>query len=280
MKLTTKSNKPLHPIGIGTWNISSRWEAGKEHEKYGGTKVVHGNETQEIEALRYSLSKGQNHIDCAELYGEFYTDEVVGRAIADTPRKDLFIADKLWKTSMTKGKVRPIVEQMLKKLGTDYLDLLYLHWPYPDGLWQEAIPQIDDLIDEGIVRHLGVSNFTIEQMQEAIQLAKHPVVANQMNFNVLYKDEVPPAFRDFCKQHDIVIVAYQPIKRQEVLRNDGVQKIAKSHGATPAQAALAWLLQVGALPIPKALTKAHIDDNLQAPKLQLTPEEMKILEEL
>jgi len=278
MILQTKSGKQLHPIGIGTWNISSELDLDPS-AKY-KAKPVHGNEEAEIEALRYSLDKGQNHIDCAELYGGFYTDEVVGRAIAGYSREDLFIADKLWKSSVGKGKVRSTVEQMLKKLGTDYIDLLYIHAPWENVNWQEAIPQIDDLIDEGIVRYFGVSNFTVEQMQDAMQIANHPLAANQMNFNALHKEEVPQVFREFCKQHDIQIVAYQPIKRQEVLENETVKAIAAAHGATPAQVALAWLIQLGTLPIPKATQKAHIDENLKAVDLKLTDEEMARLEML
>ncbi len=279
MKLQTKSGQQVHPIGIGTWNISSIFEANPS-EKYKGTKAVQGNEKAEIEALRYSLSKGQNHIDCAELYGAFYTDEVVGHAIAGSLREDLFIADKLWKTSVNNGQVRPTVEQMFQKLGTDYIDLLYIHAPWEGINWQEAIPQIDALIDEGIVRYFGVSNFTIENMQETQKIAKHPIAANQMNFNVLYKDEVGQDFRDFCKQQDIQIVAYQPIKRQEVLENKVVQSIAAAHDATPAQVALVWLIQVGVLPIPKAVNKAHIDENLKATEIKLTDSEMAKLEAL
>lgn len=277
--LTTKSGRILNPIGIGTWNVSSVFELDRS-AKYKGTHAVHGNEDSEIEGLRYSLHKGQNHIDCAEMYGAFYTDEVVGRAIAEYPREDLFIADKLWKTSVGKGKVRPTVELMLKKLGTDYIDLLYIHAPWPEVNWREAIPQIDELIDEGIIRYFGVSNFTIENMEEAQAIAKHSIAANQMNFNVLHKDEVTTEFREFCRENNIQIVAYQPIKRQEVLANQTVQTIAEAHGAKSAQIALAWLIQVGALPIPKAMEKNHIDENLGALKLELTSDEMAQLEAL
>lgn len=279
MNLKTKSGKQVHPIGIGTWNISSVFEANPS-EKYKGTRPVHGNEEAEIEALRYSLENGQNHIDCAELYGAFYTDEVVGRAIAGFPREDLFIADKLWKTSVDKGQVRPTVEHMLKKLGTDYIDLLYIHAPWEGVNWQEAIPQIDELIDEGVVRFFGVSNFTMDQMKKAQSLAKHPLTANQLNFNVLYKDEVSQDFRDFCRQQHIQIVAYQPIKRQEVLENKVVQAIAADHAVTPAQVALAWLIQVGALPIPKAVNKAHINENLKSVEIKLKDSEIAELEAL
>jgi len=278
MILQTKSGKQVHPIGIGTWNISSELDLDPS-AKY-KAKPMHGNEEVEIDALRYSLDKGQNHIDCAELYGGFYTDEVVGRAIAGYSREDLFIADKLWKPSVEKDQVRPTVEQMLKKFNTNYIDLLYIHAPWPDIDWQEAIPQIDQLIDEGIIRYFGVSNFTVDQMRKVMKTAKHPLVANQMNFNVLYKDEVPQMFRDFCKQHNIQIVAYQPIKRQEVLKNETVRMIAAVHGATPAQVALAWLIQAGTLPIPKATQKAHINENIKATSLKLTDDEMAKLESL
>jgi len=248
--------------------------------KYKGAKPVHGNEAREIEAIRYSISKGQNHIDCAELYGAFYTDEVVGQALAGAKRKDLYIADKLWKTSVGKGKARETVQQMLKKLGTDYLDMLYIHAPWDDAPWREAIPQIDELIDEGIVKSFGVSNFTIDDMREVMSLSKHPLVANQMEYNVLFKEAVTPEFRNFCREHDIQIVAYQPVRRKAALSNETVIRIAGQHGATPAQVALAWLLAQGALPIPKAMQKSHIDENLKAVDLVLTNEELAELNDL
>lgn len=274
--MKTKSGKTLFPVGIGTWNIASVFNADPT-AKYKGAEPSYGNEEAEIEAIRYSISKGQNHIDCAELYGAFYTDEVVGRALSGLKREDLYIADKLWKTSVGKGLVRPSVEKMLKKLGTDYLDMLYIHAPWEEINWQEAIPQIDELIDEGIVRDFGVSNFTVADMQTAQTIAKHPIVANQMNYNVLYKDEVDETFRNYCQEHNIQLVAYQPIKRQEVLDNKTIQEIAEVHKASLAQVALAWLIAQGALPIPKAVKQEHIDDNILAVDLQLGERELNRL---
>ena len=278
--MQTKSAKAIHPIGIGTWNISSISDSNNPDAPYKGTKPVYGNEEVEIEALRYSLTKGQNHLDCAEMYGAFYTDEVVGRALQGTQRSDLFIADKLWKSRVDKGLVRPTVEKMLQKLGTDYLDVLYIHKPWDDAPWQRAIPQIDKLIDEGIVRYFGVSNFTVKDMQEAQSIAKHPIAVNQMKYNVLYKDEVTDELRQYCAEHDIQIVAYQPIKRQEVLNDETVKTIATKYDATPAQVALAWLLAKGALPIPKATNKVHIDENVAAIGLRLSDEDVAALDEL
>jgi len=273
MSLKTVSSKDLNPIGIGTWDINSKINPNNLTSKYRGVDADIGNEEKAIEAIRYSISKGQNNIDCAELYGSFYTDEVVGQAIEGQSRNDIFVGDKLWKSSLAKGTVRPTFDTMLKKLNTDYLDMLTIHAPFEDAPWQEAIPQIDELISEGLVRHFGVSNFNIDQMKEAMRISKHPLVANQMNFNLLYRDEVNQEFIDFCKQNDISIVAYQPIKRGEVLHNDTIIKVAKKHSATPVQVALAWLLKLGTFPIPKSISKEHIDENLASINLRLTDDE-------
>lgn len=276
----TKSGVPLFPIGIGTWDISSSAKVRDPSAKYRGVEAVYGNEDREIEAVRYSLSMGQNHIDCAELYGGFYTDEVAGRALVGQDRESLYIADKLWKSSVSKNLVRPTVERMLKKLGTQYLDMLYIHGPWEDVPWIEAIPQIDELIDEGVVRDFGVSNFRIKHMQQALSVSRHPIVANQVHYNPLYQTEVDEAFRAFCTEHSIRIVAYKPIERQAVLANETVQSVAREYHATPAQVSLAWLLAKDVLTITKAIQKAHIDENLRAVDLKLSPSDMAKLDAL
>lgn len=275
--MQTKSGKPVFPIGIGTWNIGGTFNPDNATAKYKGAEPNYDNEEAEVAAIRYSIKKGQNHIDCAELYGAFHTDEVVGKAIIGLERTDLFIADKLWKTSVDERLVRPTVEKMLEKLGTNYIDLLYIHAPWEGVNWQAAIPQIDELIDEGVVLGFGVSNFTIEKIKEVQSLARHPIVANQMNYNVLYQDEITEDLKGYCKQNNIQIVAYQPIKRQEVLENTTIQEIAKNHNATPAQVALAWLIAQGALPIPKAINLSHIDENVMAANIHLSESEMLTL---
>ncbi len=166
---------------------------------------------------------------------------------------------------------------MLKKLGTNYLDLLYIHAPWADVNWQEAIPQIDELIEEGVVREFGVSNFTITDMQGAQQLAKHQIVANQMNYNVLYKTEIDDNFRKYCQNNNIQIVAYQPVKRQEVLADKVIEEIAMNHSVSPAQIALAWLLCQNAIPIPKAINKHHIDENIEAVNITLSEKDLVAL---
>lgn len=277
--MQTRSGKSVFPIGIGTWNIASKYQFNPS-EKYNGARPLYGKEEKAITAIQYSIAGGQNHIDCAEMYGGFYTDEVVGHAVASLKREDLFISDKLWRTSVEKGKVAPTVELMLKKLKTDYLDMLSIHAPWFDLDWRAAVPQINELIDQGIVRSFGVSNFNFDRLQEVVQLSAHPIVANQLNYNVLHKTEANDTLREYCNKNGITIVAYQPIKRQMVLHSDVIQHIAIAHEATAAQVALAWLLAKGALPIPKATDKQHIDENIRAVNLRLTDDDITKLDRL
>lgn len=279
MCMKTKSGRAVHPIGIGIWGIGSTIDPDLAHNKYKGVEPVYGNEVNEINAIRYSMYHGQNHIDCAELYGGFYTDEIVGRAIEGYSREDLYIADKLWRTSLAPADVRPTVQKMLKKLKTDYLDMLYIHAPFHIG-WQAAVSEIDKLMDEGIVRQLGVSNFTVDDMKEMMKLSRYPITANQMNYNVLHQKEVDQEFLDFCRQHKVQLVAYQPIKRNEVHQNKMIQKIAHEHKATAAQIALAWLLTKHAYPIPKAVQSSHIDENIASLTIKLTTDNLKTLDKL
>jgi diketogulonate reductase-like aldo/keto reductase len=268
MKLQTVSGKELHPIGIGTWGFGGSWEADYDNDQEG------------IDAIRYSISKGQNHIDSGQIYGAGHTDEIVGKAIAGLTREDLFVTDKVWETNVAKGKVRPAVVEMLRKLGTDYIDILYIHKPWEDFPWKEAIPQINELIDEGLVRHFGASNFTVQHLKEAQELSKHPIVTNQLHHNILHKDEVTDEMEAFCKQHNIQIVAYKPLERGEVLKNETVQAIAKAHKATPVQIALAWLTQQGFFAIPKAEAEDLIDQNIAAVDIKLSADEMDQLNKL
>lgn len=266
MTLKTQSGQAVFPIGIGTWGIGGRREP------------EYGNEAEGATAIRYALDQGQNLIDGAELYGGGHTDDIIGEAIKRYKREDLYIANKVWETHFGPGEVRPAVEAVLKKLGTDYLDMLSIHWPHED--WEQAVPQIDELIDEGLVRQFGVSNFNLEQTKRVLELSKHPVGANQIRLNVLYKEDAPAELLKFCADNDIRVVAYRPVERADVINNEVVQRIAAAHTASPIQVALAWLLQHEVLPIPKATQKEHIEQNVAAVQLQLTQEDMAQLDAL
>jgi len=230
--LHTKSGKPLHPIGIGTWG-------------FGNYPLFSPGTNAEVAALQYALSLGQNHIDTAEMYAGGGAERVVGRAIESGDREDIFIASKLWKNHVADGTARPAVEAMLKRLGTDYLDLLYIHAPWFDAPWQAAL-----------------------------SLARHPIVADQMHYSLAHQQEVTPELRDVCTAHGIAFVAYMPLKQGEIAHDPLITQMAQKYDAAPAQIALAWLLAQDVLPIPKALQKIHSSQNATALTIGLTPEDI------
>lgn len=259
--LRTKSGRLLHPIGVGTWG-------------YGEFPLFSPGTQAEVEAIQYAISLGQNHIDTAEMYANGGAERIVGLAIESASREDIFIASKLWKNHVVHGSVRPAVEAMLKRLGTDYLDILYIHAPWFDAPWQEAVPQINQLIDEGKVRYFGVSNFNSTHLQETLNHTKHPIAADQLHYSFTHQQEVTLGLRSICSAHNISIVAYMPLEKGEVLNGSLVEQRARMHNATPVQFALAWLLAQDVLPIPKALQKAHIDQNAKLQSIQLLQEDI------
>lgn len=264
----TLSGKKIHPIGIGTWGIGGTWE--KET----------GNEQKGIDAIKYAIKNGLNHIDSGQIYGGGYTDELIGEAIIKFNRKDLYIANKLWETNVAKGKAKLAVELMLKKLGTDYIDLLYIHKPWDDFPWREAIPQINHLIKSGIVRQFGVSNFNLAQTKEAASISNYPIAANQLHYNVIYKEEVNLEMKRFCKQNNMQIIAYRPLERAEILQNDVVNKIAMTNNVSAAQVALAWILNQNIFPIPGAMERAYTKQNILSVNIKLSDKEINQLNSL
>lgn len=268
--MDTRSGQPIFPIGIGTWTMGGEREAIID-------AVV---DARHIDAMKYSLSRGQNHIDTAEMYGNGHTDELVAEAIKDFPREELFIANKLWQQSLGAQETPDGVYRMLDRLGTDYIDLLYIHSTFDNDEYKNAVEPINKLIDEGTVRYFGVSNFTVDDMKVASRLSTAPIAANQVEYNVTFREDADSQFVSYCRDNEIRLVAYKPIDRGAVMGNSVVQSIAKTHNATPVQIALAWLLEQDVEVIPKASQRKHIDENLQAASITLTSEDLEQLTNL
>lgn len=263
--IRTRSGLPLHPVGVGTWT-------------FGDAPAGSPGTGAEVAAIRHAVRLGQNHIDTAEDYADGGAEKVVGQAIEGLRREDLFIASKLWRDHVARNTVRPTVEVMLQRLGTDYLDLLYIHHPWRHAPWQEALPQIDELIDAGLVRHLGVSNFDAGQVREASVLARHPIGAIQIRYSCSHREAATDELLRLCRANDMVVVAYRPLEQGNLVRSGTIVEIARRHEATPSQVALAWLLSKQALPIPKALRRDHVEQNAAAVDLRLSSDDVALID--
>ncbi|RLM57678.1 aldo/keto reductase [Halobellus sp. Atlit-31R] len=208
-------------------------------------------------AVETALEAGYRHIDTAQAYRN---EESVGRGIAaaDVPREDVFLATKVWIDNLAYDDVLATTEESLDRLGVDYVDLLYVHWPSrtydPEGTFRA----LDELVDAGHVEHVGISNFEPEQVDEAIEQSSAPIFANQVELHPL----LPQAeLREHCADRDVEMVAYSPLARGEVFNVPELTEIAERHDASEAQVSLAWLREKGVTAIPKATSEEHILDN-------------------
>ena len=250
-------------LGIGTWGYGEKRTARRE----------------EIATLRAALDLGVTLIDTAEMYGEGGAEEVIGEAIADR-RDEVFLVSKVYPHNATREGMPKACEASLARLRTDRIDLYLLHWRERTPL-AESVEALDALQRAGKIRHWGVSNLDVGDMQELWDLrGGRAVQTDQILYNLSRRGpewELLP----WLREHRIPIMAYSPIEQGRLLRNAGLAKLAKRHGMTPAQAALAWLLaKDDVIAVPKTRHRERLAENLGALEHRLTDEQLAELDEL
>jgi diketogulonate reductase-like aldo/keto reductase len=224
------------------------------------------------ETVRTALEMGYRHVDTAQAYDN---EAAVGEALAaaDVDREDLFLTTKVWRSNLRDRAVRDSVRESLDALGVDYVDLLLIHWPHPRVPVTETLGAMAELREAGLVRHLGVSNFTREGLAEAVAAVDAPIVADQVLYHP-YTDQ--SELRAFCLDNDVALTAYSPLARGDVLSDEALARIGERYGKSAAQVALRWLVQQeGVVAIPKATGRDHLAENLAVFDFSLTDEEME-----
>jgi 2,5-diketo-D-gluconate reductase B len=231
------------------------------------------------DAVANALDLGYRHIDTAQIYKN---EADVGQVIADSgiARDDIFLTTKVWFDNLDKTEFRPSVEQSLSKLKTSRVDLLLIHWPSPDYEvpMETYLNELRAMQDEGLTRHIGVSNFTISQLNEAIRvLGEGVLLTNQIEVHPFLPNN---AVVDHCKANNIAVTGYMPLAVGAVSDDPVLQEIALEKGVTAAQVALAWINQRDIVTIPSSTSREHMLSNLEAFKLSLTDEEMDRISKL
>lgn len=248
--------KMVSPIGIGTWHM-------------GGNEILvsRNRDKEEIAAIRFAIENGINVIDTAEMYSRGHAEELVGQAIKGFDREKLYIITKVLPTHAKYESVLRAAQNSVERLGT-YADLYLYHWPNPLVKIGETISAMEKLVDEGKVKSIGVSNFGVRELEEAVSSAKkYEIVANQIHYSVMKKgpeSELIP----FCEKNKIKVIAYTPIEYGRVAMVPEVQKVAKEYDKTPIQVALSYLTK-RSLPVPKASRVDHLKEILGAMDLKL-----------
>src|SRR5512140_540689 len=232
MKNETVHGVSIPKIGFGTWRIGG--------ESYADPKA----DPAAMAALRAALEAGYTHFDTAEGYAAGHAEELVGRAIreANAKRESLFITTKVSPEHLQYDQVLRSCENSLRRLGMDYIDLYLIHWPPRAGMdLNDTFRALNQLVQEGRVKHLGVSNFKLKLLKQAQSLSETPLLTDQVPYRLPDQAYAENGVLEYCQQNDILLTAYSPVKFRNLPVNQTVRDIAKTHSATPFQIALAWL---------------------------------------
>ena len=232
-----------------------------------GTFRMTGSEC--AQAVEQAIQTGYRHIDTAEIYEN---EKSVGEGIraAGVRREELFITTKAWIDDLSRSGVRKSLEGSLCRLDTDYVDLWLIHWPNPAFPLEETLQTMMQLRETGRVRHIGVSNFPVASVEEAVKVA--PIVCNQVEYHPYLSQE--PILTHASKHH-MMITAYAPIAMGKVAGDPLLVRIGERYGKSPVQVALRWLIQQpNVSAIPKAADPKHCVENIDIFDFSLNDEEM------
>jgi diketogulonate reductase-like aldo/keto reductase len=265
MKYETIPTLTLPKIGFGTWSIG------------GGSTPDPKLDSASMTALRSALEIGYTHFDTAEFYAGGHAEELVGRAIRETNtnREDVFITTKVSPEHLTYDNVLKSCENSLRRLNMDYIDLYLIHWPGTGVKYEDTFRALNKLVRDGKVRHLGVSNFKLKLLIQAMELSGTPLVTNQVPYRLPDQTYLSNGVLEYCQKNEILLTAYSPVKFRSMRVNHTLGQIAESHSATPFQIALAWLvMQPRVITIPMSFNPQHIKENFDAADINLSDKEL------
>jgi diketogulonate reductase-like aldo/keto reductase len=272
MKYETLNELKVPKIGFGMWRIGG--------DSYPDPSL----DSNSMTALRSALETGYTHFDTAEAYASGHSEELLGRAIRETntPREKIFITTKISPEHLGYDDVFRSCENSLRRINVEHVDLYLIHWP-PRASTQldEAFRALNQLVRDGKIKHLGVSNFNQKLLRQAQSLSETPILTDQVPYRLPDRTYVENDVLEYCQQNDILLTAYSPVKFRNLPVNKTVRAIAEAHSATPFQIALAWLVaQPRVITIPMSFNPQHIQENFEAADIELSEEEFRTLTEL
>ncbi|MEB3692429.1 MAG: aldo/keto reductase [Caldisphaeraceae archaeon] len=242
-------DRKISRIGLGTYGMGGGyWVKDTSRDK------------SDIEALRYAYEKGITLFDTAEMYGDGHAEELLGEAFSSIDEKP-FIITKVWPNHLRWEELVKSARMSKKRLKVDSIDLYLIHWPSNSVSIKDSIRGMERLIDMGIIRCMGVSNFSLPQLEEAMSSTKkYEVVANEIEYNV-YNKSAERELIPFSLRNGVTIISYSPLAKGRVSSDRILTEIGRKYGKTAVQVALNYLSRVS-IPIPKSSSKEHIDEIL------------------
>jgi diketogulonate reductase-like aldo/keto reductase len=265
-KLTNGFQIPVY--GLGTWQMGGRLE----HN-------VDNDDARDIQAIRDAIDAGVTHIDTAEKYADGYTETLIGKALVGYDRSKLFLVSKVKKENLAYDQVIASCKASLERLGTSYLDLYLIHFYNPDIPLAETFRALDELKEQGLIRNIGVCNFTKERLADAQSLTKNKIVCNQVHYNLIFRECEQTGLLKYCQQNDIFLTAWRPTQYAEIAQTVPLmEEMCAKYQKTPIQIALNWLTsQPNVITISKTSRREHLEENIGAFNWALDAEDIEKL---
>jgi len=265
-----RTRESIPVVGLGTWGIGGEMGPDSSRDEAG------------MHALRLGLGLEMKFIDTAEMYGAGHSEEVVARAL-EGHRDGVFVASKVSPRHFAYDDVLAAAKRSLKRLGLKQMDLYQLHWPSSRIPISETMRAMEKLVEDGLTRYIGVSNFSVEQMREAQHSLSHEkIVSNQVEFSLIDRS-VEAGILPYCQKEGLTLIAYSPLGQGKIPRGRGasfkvLDEIAGKLGKSRNQVALNWVLQHDSVvAIPKAASTDHIKENAQVVEWKLDGEDYQRL---
>ena len=230
-----------------------------------------------VELIATSLEFGYRHIDTARKYG---SEEWVGEGIraSGLPREDIWVTTKVTEENARAHDFARSIDISLKTLGLDYVDLLLVHWPQPKVPLEETLGALAKARREGLAKNIGVSNFTVALIDEAVAKCSEPLFTNQIEYHAYIRQD---KVIDACNKYGLIVTCHVPLARGAILEDPVICNVAETHGKTAAQVALRWLVQQpNMVVVPRALEHSEIKENIDIFDFKLTANEMEKISEL
>lgn len=255
MNLVEANGARIPVLGLGTWQLGGRT----------CTDIV-------AQALRL----GYRHVDTAAMYGN-EAEVGAGLRASGVPREEIFVTTKVWLDDLRAADFQRSVERSLARLALPWVDLVLIHWPNPHIPLAETVGALNEVKRRGWSRHIGVSNFTVALVEQAVKLSAEPLVTNQVEMHPFLDQSKVIAV---CNQHGLSVTAYCPIARGGAARDAVLARIGKPYGKTAAQVSLRYLLQRGIIAIPRTSRPERLKENLAVFDFELSAGEMQELHRL
>jgi 2,5-diketo-D-gluconate reductase B len=249
MEYVTRSGVDVPVVGVGTWQMDTQTA---------------------YESVSAALELGYRHVDTAQLYGN---EPGVGDAIADADvdREDIFLTTKVDPSNRSVEDIVSSARGSLDRLDVDVIDLLLIHWPHPLADTETVIDGLDECVRQGLTRHIGVSNYGVDRLDTAREVADAPIFTNQVLFHPWWPQR---ELLSYCQQEDVILTGYSPLANGDAIDDELLAEIGQRYDKTGPQVAIRWATQhENVITIPMSTSRDHLAQNIDIFDFKLTRDE-------